>query len=96
MISISSRRRLRFSAAFIVVSLAAGFVAATADAKDATTYFPPPDATGGWRTATNAAQMRKQAGMDADRLEQSWEFTQRCTQNGGLLVGNNGWLVFER
>src|SRR5690349_1747296 len=59
-------------------------------------YFPPPDNAGGWRTATNAAQVRKRAGMDLPRLEQAWEFTQRCTQNGGLLVVRNGHLAFEK
>jgi len=59
-------------------------------------YFPPPDSAGGWRTATNATDMRERAGMDLPRLEQAWEFTQRCTQNGGLLVVRNGWLVFEK
>ena len=59
-------------------------------------YFPPPDASGGWRTATNAAQARTLAGMDLPRLEQAWEFTQRCTQNAGLLVVRNGFLVFEK
>jgi CubicO group peptidase (beta-lactamase class C family) len=59
-------------------------------------YFPPPDSFGGWRTATNAAQVREAAAMDLTRLEQAWEFTQRCTQNAGLLVVRNGWLVFEK
>src|SRR5438477_9199064 len=59
-------------------------------------YFPPSDSAGGWRAATNAAQVRKLAGMDLSRLEQAWEFTRRCTQNGGLLVVRNGWLVFEK
>src|SRR6266481_2152932 len=59
-------------------------------------YFPPPDTAGGWRTATDASQARASAGMDLARLEQAWEFTQRCTQNGGLLVVRNGWLVFEK
>src|SRR5690349_14783787 len=67
-----------------------------ASSKEAAAYFPPADAAGGWRAATNAATMRERAGMEPDRLEQSWEFTQRCTQNGGLLVVHNGWLVFER
>jgi hypothetical protein len=58
-------------------------------------YFPPPDSAGGWRMATNAAQVRDQAGMDLPRLEQAWAFTQRCTQNGGLLVVRKGWLVLE-
>jgi len=59
-------------------------------------YFPPPDRVSGWRMATNAAQMRKLAGMNLPRLEQAWKFTQRCTQNGGLLVVRNGHLVFEK
>ncbi|MHB8523333.1 MAG: serine hydrolase domain-containing protein [Limisphaerales bacterium] len=58
-------------------------------------YFPPADSAGGWRTATNAAQARERAGMDLRKLEQAGEFTQRCTQNGGLLVVRHGWLVFE-
>jgi CubicO group peptidase (beta-lactamase class C family) len=58
-------------------------------------YFPPPDSSGGWRTATNAAQARDFAEMDLAKLQQAWEFTQRCTQNGGLLVVRRGWLVFE-
>jgi CubicO group peptidase (beta-lactamase class C family) len=66
---------------------------ATVQAAD---YFPPPDSSGGWRTATNMAQVRKLAGMDLPRLDQAWEFTRRCTQNGGLLVVRNGYLVFEK
>jgi CubicO group peptidase (beta-lactamase class C family) len=63
---------------------------------NAADYFPPADSAGGWRTATNAAQARDLAGMDLPRLEQAWEFTQRCTQNAGLLVVRNGHLVFEK
>ena len=58
-------------------------------------YFPPPDSAGGWRAATNAAQARDLAEMDLAKLQPAWEFTQRCTQNGGLLVVRHGWLVFE-
>ena len=59
-------------------------------------YFPPPDQDGGWRTATDAASARTLAGMDAARLAQAFDFTQRCTQNGGLLVVRKGYLVYER
>src|SRR4051794_14064136 len=62
----------------------------------ASDYFPPPDNAGGWRTATNAADIPEHAGLNSPRLDQAWEFAQRCTQNGGLLVVRNGWLVFER
>lgn len=59
-------------------------------------YFPPPDKDGGWRTLTDAGQIRRKAGMDLDRLERAYTFTQRCSQNGGLLVVRRGYLVFER
>jgi CubicO group peptidase (beta-lactamase class C family) len=59
-------------------------------------YFPPPDSQGGWRTLKDAASIRKLAGMDLPRLEQAWDFTERCSQNGGLLVVRHGYLVFER
>jgi CubicO group peptidase (beta-lactamase class C family) len=59
-------------------------------------YFPPPDSEGGWRTPADAAQTRALAGIDAARLDQAFEFTQRCTRNGGLLVVRHGYLVFEK
>ena len=59
-------------------------------------YFPPPDSDGGWRTATNAGQARDSAGMDLARLDAAFDFTQRCSQNGGLLVVRHGFLVFEK
>ena len=40
--------------------------------------------------------MRELAGMDLPKLEQAWDFTQRCTQNGGLLVVRRGYLVLEK
>lgn len=59
-------------------------------------YFPPPDSQGGWRTLHDAASIRRLAGMDLRRLEQAYDFTQRCSQDGGLLVVRHGYLVFER
>src|SRR3954468_17430602 len=59
-------------------------------------YFPPPDSEGGWRTLQDAASIRQNAGMDLRRLEQADDFTQRCSQNGGLLVVRHGYLVFEK
>jgi CubicO group peptidase (beta-lactamase class C family) len=59
-------------------------------------YFPPPDKAGSWRVATNGRAARELAGMSMARLDSAWELTQRCTQNAGLLVVRNGWLVFEK
>lgn len=60
------------------------------------TYFPPPDSQGGWRTLTDAKSIRKRAGMDLERLNRAWDFTQRCSQNAGLLVVRHGYLVYEK
>ena len=71
-------------------------VSATCALTQASVYFPPPDNEGGWRTLNDAKQIQEKAGMDLARLEQAYEFTQRCTQNGGLLVVRHGHLVLEK
>lgn len=59
-------------------------------------YFPPPDSQGGWRTLKTTEEVRDKAGMDLAKLEQAYAFTERCSQNGGLLVVRKGYLVFEK
>ena len=59
-------------------------------------YFPPPDTEGGWRTLKDAAQIRKMAGMDLGKLDRAFEYAQRSSQHGGLLVVRHGWLVYEK
>jgi CubicO group peptidase (beta-lactamase class C family) len=59
-------------------------------------YFPPPDSAGGWRAAKGADEIRKVAGLDIHRLDQAFEYAQRSSQHGGLLVVRHGWLVYER
>jgi CubicO group peptidase (beta-lactamase class C family) len=59
-------------------------------------YFPPPDSAGGWRSLTDAAAIRKLAGMDLAKLDQAFEYAQRSSQHGGLLVVRHGWLVYEK
>jgi len=59
-------------------------------------YFPPPDSLGGWRTATGLKQVRQRAGLDLRQLDRAFDFTQRCSQNGGLLVVRHGWLAYQR
>ena len=82
-----------------VGALLAAFAAAPvgrASAAGAGEYFPPPDSQGGWRTLSDAAAIRRSAGMDLGRLDQAYEFTQRCSQNGGMLVVRHGYLVYEK
>ncbi|MCA1596891.1 MAG: serine hydrolase, partial [Chloroflexi bacterium] len=85
----------RSFAALAGMSLLCMLFARTAVAKSAD-YFPPPDGQGGWRTLKDAASIRKLAGMDLSRLDQAYDFTQRCSQDGGLLVVRHGYLVFEK
>lgn len=59
-------------------------------------YFPPPDSSGGWRTLSGAAQIRKVAGMDLARLDQAFEFEKETSQHGGLVVVRHGYLVYEK
>jgi CubicO group peptidase (beta-lactamase class C family) len=59
-------------------------------------YFPPPDSAGGWRELHGAAQIRKRAGLDLAQLERAFDFTQRCSQDGGLLVVRHGYLAYEK
>ena len=59
-------------------------------------YFPPSDANGGWRKAEKVEQVYKLGGMEKARLDQAFEYAQRTSQHGGLLVARHGWLVYER
>jgi CubicO group peptidase (beta-lactamase class C family) len=59
-------------------------------------YFPPPDSEGGWRTASGPGEVRERAGMDLHQLDLAFDFTQRCSQDGGLLVVRHGYLAFEK
>jgi CubicO group peptidase (beta-lactamase class C family) len=60
------------------------------------TYYPPPDANGGWRTLKDPAKIRKTTGIDIAKLDEAFEYTQQTSQHGGLLVVRKGHLVYER
>ena len=60
------------------------------------TYFPLPDSLGGWRTLTSPEEIKKVAGMDPLKLDSAFDFVRTTTDNGGLLVVKNGYLVYEK
>jgi CubicO group peptidase (beta-lactamase class C family) len=66
---------------------------AAADSED---YFPPPDASGGWRTLRDPAEIRQHTGIDISRLDAAFQYTQTTSQHGGLLVTRHGYLVYEK
>jgi CubicO group peptidase (beta-lactamase class C family) len=59
-------------------------------------YYPAPDSAGGWRTLSDAAQIRKKTGVDVRRLDMAFEYAKRTSPHGGLLVARHGYLVYER
>src|SRR5262245_29758930 len=59
-------------------------------------YYPPPDSSGGWRTLKDADKIRKVAGIDLRKLDDTFQYIQQTSQHGGLLVVRRGWLVYER
>jgi len=61
-----------------------------------TDYFPPPDTAGGWQTLKGSTEIERQTGMDLKKLDQAFEYAERSSQHGGLLVVRHGWLVYER
>ncbi len=67
-----------------------------ASALRADDYFPPPDSQGGWRTLTDAREIREKTGINLDRLEKAYTVTEHSTPNGGLLVVRHGYLVLEK
>lgn len=54
-------------------------------------YFPPSDAEGGWQSCAPS-----EVGMDAQKLDETFDFIQGSTKNGGLAIVKNGYLVYER
>ncbi|MGA1199374.1 MAG: serine hydrolase, partial [Candidatus Latescibacterota bacterium] len=54
-------------------------------------FFPPPDSEGGWQSCAPS-----EVGMDVQKLDETFEFIQGSTKNGGLAIVKNGYLVYER
>ncbi|HYZ85701.1 MAG TPA: serine hydrolase [Bryobacteraceae bacterium] len=59
-------------------------------------YFPPPDVKGGWRTLKSPGDIQKKTGMSVDKLDTAFEYVEKTSQHGGLLVVRHGYLVYER
>jgi hypothetical protein len=59
-------------------------------------YFPPPDAEGGWRTLSKPSEIRTLTGIEINRLDEAFQYTQTTSQHGGLLVLRHGYLVYEK
>jgi CubicO group peptidase (beta-lactamase class C family) len=72
--------------------------------KSLSTYFPPTEEKGGWRTllpesgepdAAQKAKIREVAGMDWDKLTEAWKHNAAAEGGTGLLVIRKGHVVGE-
>lgn len=78
--------------------------AIAADANPLSTYFPPAEDQGGWRTllpeagepnAEQKAKIRQQAGCDWEKLNEAWKFNAESPGATGLIVIRKGYVVGE-
>lgn len=65
--------------------------------RDVDSYYPPSEAQGGWRWLDTPEDVRKQAGMDAHKLEQLFELQTYLfgSASWGIVIIRNGYLVRE-
>jgi hypothetical protein len=69
-----------------------------------TSYFPPPESQGGWRTLLpdkgdpdtgQKERIRTIAGVDWDKLLEAWQLNQAVDGSTGLVVIRRGYVVGE-
>ena len=89
---------------FSISLIFALFSPAFAADKSLSTYFPPTEEKGGWRTllpesgepdAAQKAKIRETAGMDWDKLTDAWKHNAAAEGGTGLLVIRKGHVVGE-
>ena len=88
-------------AAVLILALACSALLTSSDAGAAAPLqkpdaFPSPDAQGGWPNVQEPDDVRRIAGMERSKLDETFEFIKGSSKNGGLLVVRRGWLVYER
>jgi CubicO group peptidase (beta-lactamase class C family) len=75
-----------------------------ADSKPLSTYFPPSEDQGGWRTllpesgeptADQKAKIRQLTSCDWDKLNEAWKFNAESPGATGLIVIRKGYVVGE-
>src|SRR5262245_42355383 len=59
-------------------------------------YFPPPEAKGGWKKLDHHDEIRRQAGMDPDKLSELKDWLLKSDQRDfAAVVIRNGFIVLE-
>lgn len=76
----------------------------TASGAEVTSYFPPPESKGGWRSllpekgdpdAAAKTKIKETTGVDYDKLMTAWEYNAAAEGATGLLVIRKGHIVGE-
>ncbi len=69
-----------------------------------TTYYPPPESEGGWRslippnttpTAEQKQEVLKSTGLDWDKLHEAWKYCESFGGQHSLLIIRHGWVAGE-
>src|SRR6516225_7206485 len=59
-------------------------------------YFPPPESMGGWRKLEKGEEIRRQAGMDPDKLNELRDWLLKSDERDfAAVVIRNGFIVLE-
>jgi CubicO group peptidase (beta-lactamase class C family) len=97
-------RIVRLLTATVVILLLALPARAADPAGKLTDYFPPPESKGGWRSllpdtgepnADAKAKIKKETGVDWDKLAEAWKYNADAEGATGLLVIRKGQIVGE-
>jgi CubicO group peptidase (beta-lactamase class C family) len=64
-------------------------------ASDTQSYFPPPESQGGWRTLSDAQQVRALAGMDSARLSEARAWNEQFPVGSAVVIVRHGYVVAE-
>lgn len=95
---------LRNTALLSWLLLFCAFPGLAAEKESLSSYFPPPEDKGGWRSllpetgepdAAQKAKIRETAGMDWDKLKLAWEHNAEAPGGTGMLVIRRGQVVGE-
>src|SRR3954451_14109428 len=97
-----ARTFLRLGTGFVLFFIAV--LSFAEESKPLSTYFPPSEDQGGWRTllpasgepsADQKANIRKVAGCNWDKLAEAWSLNAESPGATGLIVIRNGYIVAE-
>jgi CubicO group peptidase (beta-lactamase class C family) len=93
----------RYRAPYRVLVIAI-FLQPLCAAEAQTTYFPPAETSGGWRSLVTAneapsaehkARIRELAGLDWDRLNEAWNYSKNLGGPSSAVIVRRGWIAGE-